>query len=193
MLAVYLPLLGKHSDSILTSSAAPSDQALDTDKSAMDMQLERSVWQCLLVEIPAACLIMDVRGSIRFASRTLAEVFGIPPTEKAKAEREHADQPGSESEGPGDSWDSVLSLPRGCKGMLESGEEMRPTDYPLYKTVKNHEVVRGAEFKIRRADGSIGSIRSTSSPVYVEASQEFTAAPQSTDRKQSVDTIRTTR
>lgn len=164
---IYLPLLGKHSDSILTSSAAPSDQALDTDKSAMDMQLERSVWQCLLVEIPAACLITDVRGFIRFASRTLAEVFGIPPREKAKAESEHAQRPDTESsDGAADAWDSVLSLPRGCKGMLESGEEMRPTDYPLYKTVKNHEVVRGAEFKIKRADGSIGSIRSTSSPVY---------------------------
>jgi PAS domain-containing protein len=158
----------------------------------MDMQLERSVWQCLLVEIPAACLIMDVRGSIRFASRTLAEVFGIPPEEKAKAEKEHADREDTESEGPGDSWDSVLSLPRGCKGMLESGEDMRPTDYPLYKTVKNHEVVRGAEFKIRRANGSIGSIRSTSSPVCVSACHETTVS-YTADIRALIATIRTTR
>lgn len=50
---VYLPLLGKRNDAILTSKAAPTDQGLDKD-SELDVQLERSVWQCLLKEIPYA-------------------------------------------------------------------------------------------------------------------------------------------
>lgn len=44
---------------------------------------------------------------------------------------------------------------------------MRDQDYPLYRTVRNNEIVRGAEIRIKRADGTYGGIRSTSSPMSV--------------------------
>ena len=61
------------------------------------------------------------------------------------------------------------ALPEGCVGILDGGKEMQREDYPLYRTIKGNEVIRGEEFRIRRADGSYGSIRTTSSPMQVFA------------------------
>ena len=145
---MYLPLLGKDNDRSMVNDVTPADQALRPDTSETDAQLERSVWTALLTEIPAACLIMDKKGAVRFASRTLSEVFKLPNDSSAE-------------------WESVFTLPKGCTGYLEGGETMRKTDYPLYRTVQNCEVVRGLEFRLKRADNTYGSIRSTSSPVLV--------------------------
>lgn len=94
---------------------------------------------------PADLTMWGCSGKVRFASRTLAEIFRIPDT----------------SEDVND----ILALPKGCVGYLPSGAEMRMEEYPLYRTVHEHAIVKGAEFRIRRADGSFGSIRSTSSPM----------------------------
>lgn len=94
----------------------------------------------------AACLVLDKHGKVRFASKTLNEVF-------------HTDHDVKD-------WEDVASLPAGCEGILDDGAPMSAEEYPLYRTVKHREVIRGSEYKVRHGNGSEGGIRSTSSPIF---------------------------
>lgn len=185
-----MPLLGNENQSVLTSNVTPTDQGLD-ENSELDTQLERGARLHSVSRLAASTDLLGLSsryrrlamsayrdsgclyhhghsvrerannigsqdmlnqnnamssGKVRFSSRTIAEIFRV---EEAQ-----------------DHWESVDTLPQGCSGMLEGGKEMRKEDYPLWKTVNRKEVIRGLEFRIRRGDGSHGSIRSTSSPIF---------------------------
>lgn len=106
-------------------------------------EAERSVLESVVKQMPAGVLLADVpSGRIVMINQQVSAAWRRPFRQAA----EIADYA---------AWG----------GVDETGEPLLPEDWPLARTVRRGETVRGEEIRILRGDGTTGVVRMSSAPV----------------------------
>lgn len=106
-------------------------------------EAERSVLESVVKQMPAGVLVADVpSGRIIMSNPQVSEAWRRP----FRQATEIADYA---------AW----------QGVTQTGEPLHPEDWPLARTIRRGETVRGEEIRIRRGDGADGIIRMSSAPV----------------------------
>ena len=100
----------------------------------------------LLNAIPAAALVISTSGEVIYQSKTMNECFGAAKPRKWK----HIDELAAET----------------CEAYAANGVDYPEENYPLVRSVKNGEVIRGEKMLITRGDGSQATLRVSASPIY---------------------------
>ncbi|HUG41527.1 MAG TPA: ATP-binding protein [Longimicrobiales bacterium] len=106
-------------------------------------EAERSVLESVVKQMPAGVMLADIpSGRIIMTNQQVPAAWRRPVRQAAEVADYAA-------------WGGVDA----------AGEPLLAEDWPLARTVKRAETVRGEEIRIRRGDGTMGVIRMSSAPV----------------------------
>lgn len=133
--------------SFIQAFAQQCAQALDRAQLVAALEEERSRLSAVLQQMPSALAIVDARGKTILSNKQNEVIFRTGGPGRVEGIEAYAQ----------------------FKGLRPNGQPMSPDEWPLARSLRTGEIIRGEVIQIIRGDGEHGFIRINSAPVRDES------------------------